>query len=504
MGKQTMKVDNQKLPLLFSRLTWPSGMVRERACTAIADLLVDSQWAEIVHRHLICWIKEQMLESLVGIGLLIYLRARLLDSNLRISAVEELLSALHRPSVLSWMLINELAPSRVHSPNWTALNSGSAPGDFEPAPFFIRYSRNFLPSKYTDLAERIEETRDIPFIRQWAFEWHKILERIGKKPSLGPMDFTGMENSDHYVVIDFELSEVYRSAYLRALAWAIMLGVLSETDAQFLAIIACPIDLGLWRLKPTSRPAWWPTPHEPEGKIDTVPAQIGRQIELLWDKQRAERDDWIIGGASGRVHEGATIYDLEIFGFFQICLGALAPNPEELADWYRRRKNLQYVPWSLHFRGGVDPVSPQTMSRNFGDWSVLPAVSLFMPYTTPRWQYWRIYRGVWLPSPFLCSKRLTFQCSDEALIIRDGEEIIGKWNDWTDGLREKVSADLNPSTGQYLLLQREKVEAFASETKSVFCWICRLAGHHREYDYQPYKHFADHRLYGTTSIVIRH
>ncbi len=499
-----MKKIDQELSFLFSRLTWPSGMVRERTCIAIADLLIDSRWSEIVQKQLIRWITTQRLESIAAIGLLILLRAKIQNSNFVPPSVEELSSVVHRPSVLSWVLMNELAPLNAPSSSWASLNSGSVPGDFKPEPFFTKYACNFLPSIYTDTAKDIEANKHVPFVKQWSFEWHKILEDIGKKPSTSPLDFLGRKDSEHYVALDFELSEVYRSAYLRTLAWAVMVGALSENDAKFWAIRTCPIDLGLWRLSPTSQPpTWWPKADEPEGKIDTVPAQIWKQVEVLWEKQRVEKNDWILAEAIGRVHEGNnTIYDLEIFGLFQVCQGPSSANLEYLTDWYRWENNVSYTPCSLRFEGVIKTAPPNSLARNFDDWSIVPVTCRVSPCTTLRWQFWRMHRDIWFPAPFLGFNSLAFKCLDDTLIIQDGDDIVGKWNDWTFALKEKMTANLSPSSGQHLLVQRKRIERFTEETNSVFCWICRLTGYHREYDHQPYKHFTDYRQHGTTSIVI--
>ena len=488
---------NEGLTFLFSRLTWPSGMVRERACVVIADLLINSQWTEIVQKHLIRWMKAQTLESIVAIGLLVFLRAKIQDSGFVIPPAEELSSACHRSSVLSWMLMNELMPNNVPSLNWATLNSGSAPENFQTDPFFTKYSRTFLPPIYTDSAKQIEARSRVPFVRQWAFEWHRILQNIGKQPSTDPLYFWGNEHSDHYVAIDFELSEVYRSAFLRALAWAVMVGALSVTDAEYFALKTCPIDLGLWRLKSTSQPIWWPKADEREGRPNTIPAEIWKQVEALWNRQQAKGDKWIVAEASGRVFETTTIYDLEIFGIFQACQGPSAPNLDELINWYKWRNYAQHDACSLCFEGIVERTSPDTLAQNFGDWSVLPVACRILPYTIPRWQFWRIYRGIWLPAPFLSCNPLTFRCSDDALIADDGEKIIGKWTDWTKGLREKITANLSPATGQHLLVQRENIETFAEESNLVFCWVCRLTGYHRKYDYEPYEQFVEYRQFGS-------
>lgn len=496
-----MSATDQELSFLFSRLTWPSGMVRERACVAIANLLIDSSWSETVRRHLMRWMEARRLESVSAIGLLVLLRAKIQDSGFVIQPIEEFSSILHRPSVLSWILMNELVPRHIPSPNWSTFNSDSAPKDFKPETFFTKYSRNFLPPIYTDLAEKIQARGSIPFVTQWAFEWRKILERIGRRPSKDSLAFSGRENSEHYAAIDFELSEVYRSAYLRTLAWGIMVGALSENDAGLLAIKTCPIDLGLWRLRPISKPAFWPKAYEPEGRIDAVPTQIWKRVEALWEKECAREDDWTIAEANGRVHEGSTIYDLEIYGLFQICQGPSIPNFEGLTDWYRWRNDVKYAPCNLLLEGVAEPTSPDTLAQSFADWDVVPVACRVSPCGTPRWQFWRVYRDIWLPEPFLSSNQLRFQCLDDTLIFRNGDDIVGKWNDWTFNLKEKMTANLPPSTGQYLLIQRERIETFAAKTDSVFCWICRLIGYHRKHDYEPFEHFADYRQYGASSIA---
>jgi len=494
MGEKRVTQIDEDFSFLFSRLTWPSVLVRERACSAIADLLAESKLTKAVQEHLIDWMRAQTLESKMAIGLLVFLRAKMQYDRFEIPSVEELLSANPRPSILSLMLMNELAPNDVPNLVWSSLNSGEIPSNYEIDPLFIKRSQAFLPRIYMYLAEDIEAKTLFPFIKHWAYESHNILERIGKKPSEDPLFFWGDERSDHYVTIDLELSEVYRSAFLRALSRAIMVGVISMTDAKFFASKTCPIDLGLWRLKPNLRPIWWPKMNKPEA--DNIPNQIWKQVEALWEEQKIKKDKWIVAEAEGRVYETTTVYDLEVCGLFQTCRGPLTPSLDDIVDWYKGVDKVQHDAFSIIFEGAVQRVAPDFLTETFRDWSVLPAACRSFPYTIPSWQFWRMYRGIWLPAPFLGYNPLSFRCSDTALIIDDGKEIIGKWMDWTDGLREKQTANLSLATGQYLILRRQIVEAFVQEHNLTFCWVCRLIHYHRENNYELYKKFVDYRQFG--------
>jgi len=482
------------LTFLLSRLTWPSGMVRERACVAIAELLINSELTKGVQGGLIRWIKAQKLESIAALGFLVFLRATIQDARFVVLRDDELSSACQRPSILSWMLMDRLIPGNIASQNWEGLNSGSAPVDFRIDPFFTKYSQVFLPPLYTSLAQEIQRESHLPFVRQWAFEWHKILEDIVKKPSTDPLHFAGREYSDHYVAIDFELSEVYRSAFLRALAWAIMVGCLSAEKAEYFALTTCPVDLGLWGLKSISRPPWWPRADECEGSPNTIGAEIWKQVEALW-KEQTSGNDWIIAEISGRVFEKTTIYDLEIFSIFRSDKELLATDLEELTEWYKWKNYVQHNAYGLCFEGVVRRTPPDASVKTFSECRVLPATCRILPVTIPRWQFWRMYRGIWIPAPFLSYSPLAFRCLDEALIVDDGKKIVGKWTDWTDGLEQKITANLSPATGQHLLVRRQNIETFTEKTSSMFCWICRLTGYHRTHDYSPYEQFVQYRQF---------
>jgi hypothetical protein len=510
---------HSSLVMLFTQLAWPSGLVRERACTAIANLLDNSQCSDIVLTYLLRWIAQQKLESMVTIGLLVLLRAQMLSSRFSLPPIEQINEAIKKPSLLSWQLLSVLYPNANLPIDDVLIHSETPPGDFTPDSFFEKYATNFLPPIYYEFwITEIEQRTRLPVRLQCAYEWQCIIDETGTELSRNPLDFwqNRQEGKEHHVSVDTKMSEVYRSAYLRALAWTVTQKRMTQRDASFLAAQACPIDLELWQLNPTARPEWWPyVPAKTDTEeIDTTIAELWKRIEQLWEQQWEEsqkrfNEDWILAEASGIVHRSSEIYDLEIYGLFQKCHGPVLPSNEEIVYWYQgmsdqdRNVIATSCPSHLHFSGILEKQSLDERVQVFDDWSVAPAAGIVrINGTTPRWQFWRMYRNIWLPSPFLSDSEITFGHESEGLVAKSNNKIIGKWNDWTDALGEKMFDNIPPATGQQLFLSRKVVEQFTVETTSHFCWICRLTYYYRENTYSSYKEFTDYRVFGATSIVV--
>jgi len=430
--------------------------------------------------------KPQTLESVVSIGLLIFLCAKMQDDKFVVPSMELILSCISKPSILSHILIDELFSREASPMNLAIMNSGSCPEDFQPDPFFTEYYTNFLPPIYADIAERIENEKGISFIRQWAFEWHKILENEGREPSASSLSYLYEQRySDHTVVVDVELSEIYRSAYLRALAWTNMIEALSENEAIYLALETCPIDFGLWYLMPTSTPDWWPKVGKTED-TNGIASKIWEQVDILWDKQQTKNDIWVIVEASGIVYEGDIICDLRINGIFQKASKLLNHSFKDI-DIGKFNNEIIYDPFGsgLIFEGIIAPDTNYINNSSSGR-EELHVAYLARPQPFPRWQFWRMFRGIWLPSPELSPQILTFKCSNDGVIVSDGYDIIAKWSDWRERIKEKATANLPPATGQCLLIRRKNIEDFSRNCGLLFCWVCSLTSYQRKNNFQDY------------------
>lgn len=491
-----------ELSVLFARLSHFSGMVRERTCVEIAQLLNDDEWRGPVQWHLQQWMESQTLESVAIFALLIWIRARIENTDTTLPDVEQMLAKYPRPSLLSLLLLRELYGQSVQAPDWCVLFSGDAPSDFEADDFFQKYARNFLPPVYKDTADNITRRTGEPFTKQWAWEWHRLLDATATEPDARVMDCRGRPDSEHYITVDFRLSEIYRSAYLRALAWAICSEVLPENHALILAARCCPVDLALWQVRARARPAWWPRIPSMTGTVDTTAARAMQELETLWEHQASGDNDWIPVQASGRVGGGTSPLELEIYGLFQRCMGPLIPTAAEVAEWYRATDYQQVdVDSFLRLGGTLQPVPPSGFEQRFEDWLVVPASVRVDTLTVPRWQWWRAYRDIWAPASFLGRDPLILRVTDTDITIEDSRGIIGRWIDWADNFQEKEVANLPPATGQCLLVRRDVISDFSSASRSSFCWIWRFTVYHRQHDYQPFETLSMEGEFGATSVI---
>lgn len=475
----------ENIKLLISRIKWPSGMVRERACSAIADLLTDSKWNKVVKESLLDWLNEQELESIIVNGLIPFLYAKTKCKDFK-TPIKELTDTCKKQSILFWMILDELTAESLQAPNWTLLNSGTVPTSFKVNPFFRDYVRNFIPPTYMDTALKIEKLSGIPFVTQWAFEWQNIVEKTSKIPSTDPLTFWGLQYSEHFGAIDFEMSEIFRSAFLRTLAWCIMNDSLLIHEARFLALKTCPVDFGLAQLQPNSRPTWWPNGTEEPG--------IWLEVESLWN-QRKKENNWILGEATGRIKEEKSICDLEIFGFLIVEDSTQPIESEKLSYWCQYQNVVDHGEPSLFLEGIIRKTSMLNHKEDFSGNKIVSLSTQIWPHTTPRWQFWRMYRGIWIPTPFIARNDLTFSCSEKGLHVNDEEDFLGVWKDWTGGLKEKLTANLSPATGQYLKVNRKRIEEIVDNTNSTYCWLCCLKTFHRKSDFEEFTKSTSYKIY---------
>ena len=184
--------------------------------------------------------------------------------------------------------MNELWPT-TSLPDFSLCHSGDAPADFRPEEFFDEYSGAFLPPIYRDyFVKQINREFSVDLKRQWAFEWHQLVERTSKTPSESPLRYwLGTRLTDpRHACIDTEMSEIYRSALLRALAWCVDNDLVPLSAALEQAAMMCPVDIELFKLPPSFKPNWWPCAQLAKTQIDTSVVGIWGQVESLWESHQ--------------------------------------------------------------------------------------------------------------------------------------------------------------------------------------------------------------------------
>ena len=499
--------------MLFNRLLWPSAMVRDGACSAIVKLLTDSDIGEEILAKYMQWISELELESSAANALLPIILANESNRDFDLPNQDAVKNSIAYPSLLSAVLMNELWPT-TSAPDFSKLHSGDAPIGFKRCEFFDKHVEAFLPPIYNSLfVNQIKQYFSFNLSGQWAFEWEKVVERTGIKPSDQPLrHWLGVRSTEpRHSCVDMKMSEIYRSAFLRALAWAVDSGRMPSNAAFQQTAVICPVDIDLFKISPKPKPSWWPIASSSESKIDTSATGIWEQVEKLWELQKgsdgfvhniANNEDHILAAASGLAGDEETVYDIEIRGAFQKCGGSRIPDAESVFEFLLQNPENASIraTSSVRFSGSYKQNQLSDVVLPIEDWSFVPATSTM--FIQPRWQFWRMRRDVRIPSPVYSLSDLDIGGDETGVVVTDANgQVIARWTDWTHGLREKRVAELPTNTGEMLTMSRSVVQQFAEETSSNFCWVVRLNGFARKDTLREYQNFAEFRIFGASAII---
>jgi hypothetical protein len=154
----------------------------------------------------------------------------------------------------------------------------------------------------------------------------------------------------------------------------------------------------------------------------------------------------------------------------------------------------------LHFDGTFKESAADAEFERIQDWRIARAACFANANT--RWQFWRMWSPIHLICPHVLGSESSFSCLGDGIVFQNaGGDHVGRWNDWTDGLREEVIDDVPPRSGQVLRATRSAIESFAAATGTTFCWICRLTAFSQSATYEAHKAVHLSQVFGATRIV---
>ena len=490
------------LEILFSRITFYSGMVRERACDEIAKLLNYPNYYEKVFNRLLLWTENQTLESLNILSVIILIRAKDLNPSIVLPDFRVYKNLFHYNSLITWLLFGELYANRLDDKAFNYNFSEAVPIDFLPDNYFMKYIRSFIPPIYYDNAVKLEKEKGLPFIKSWGWEWSKLLERDEIIQDKSIIDYWGRNNEYHYVAFDPKMSEYYRSSYLRTINRFLNGKRISFAEALILSLKVIPIDFELWKIKSNEIPKWIPQLYT-KGKeaIDTSCSIIFQQIQHTWSEH--DKNDFIISECSCLIGESEIYNEFEIYGFFQKTYGAKEPELEKLSTELRWGNTLGKGGKNLlRFGGELKPNLFDSNIIEMKDWDIVSCALRAKPFNLPRWQWWRMYRDVWFPSLYFLNGETLIEINDSKISFIDDRNEIGYWFDWSVNLREQNLANLPPSTGQALMIKKDLIKKIEDERGFNFCWLCKLTNFSRKYSHEEFKEYPVFKTFGVSKIII--
>lgn len=174
----------------------------------------------------------------------------------------------------------------------------NCPSGYTPPLFFFRYLRAFLPPCFADSAERIGKQSNVDFTQLWGWESARLMAYEGVPEVVGDVGNYASGSYHNYLNgATSRIAEVYRSAFLRTVAWFRLSGLIDQNDYIEYSLKMCPIDPSIWEIESESVPAWWPKVSSSSPEIETLPEWD--QCEGLVRK--------VLGGGQLVAAEGAVI-----------------------------------------------------------------------------------------------------------------------------------------------------------------------------------------------------
>ncbi len=242
------------LSFLFERLKWPVPMSRWRTAKEIRNLLNDAGTRSSTEDALLDYLDQCNTESEVCEILTIVFLTSPAGRPLR----TVLASRLHCPSILADIILERTYGHGNGIGRWRQAHSGQAPADFEGGSYFEEHKTAHVPTILMNNLTHLESVSGYPFLQHWAYEWKTLRDKLGTHYTRYPYYFGDVSETRAGIIGQYwqRMSEVYRSAYLRTLAYAVSEWSLPQRIAESYVLDTVHGIAGLFDLEPGARPAW--------------------------------------------------------------------------------------------------------------------------------------------------------------------------------------------------------------------------------------------------------
>ncbi|MEZ5573121.1 MAG: hypothetical protein R3E64_13995 [Halioglobus sp.] len=456
------------------------------------------------------WLTTRIFESQSVTAIVLFYRCRLFGNQVFDDGdLERLIDTVPAPSALSWKLINEMSGAIENpEPDYASLYSGNVARDYKTPDYFTDYKRSLLPPIHDIHAETLEGRGVRGFRRQWAYEVECLYEREGIDARYPYAHyFIDRASPTRVSIFDLPQSEVFRSAYLRALAWAFNNGYIDKPQMIFHALSFCPVEFCSWQAGTTKKPGFWPVLPANEDDIDRTPEHV---FQLIYDSLSSEVDGTILGFASAPVSvcfdkqaNVESFYDLTIHALFQKNIERNGEiEPEEVADQLRRLRSAHNKSLSTTLAGPLTQV-------DINDHAITSAGSVFVPVVLSlradpiaRWQSKQMYRGIRIAAPYIAEQQPLLLAQESRLHVKCEDTILSETVYWDFDQLDFWPADLPPGLGVCTTVSKDRIEKFCEEHNVSLCWLVQLNFYMKNAENDTYLEESFYKFYGLSQIIL--
>lgn len=454
------------LRMLVERLNWPVRLVRWQTARQFGALLSSGDCSELAADIYLDWLSRGQFESETASGLTVLFYAP--ESGL--PSFDTIARSISRPSILADTMLQSVYGRGQVGEGLEHGHSAQVPQSFEPPVCFSDHKSRYAPPMFGSNFERLEMSTGFPFMRQWAFEWHELME-LTNAPLYGSLHYffkSARFPSDLTGQLMHRQCEVYQSAYLRTLACAANCEAIDSETAGVFALHALPLNRGLEQLNVTERPDWL---HDIPEECFRADGEMEGLIRNLVKPGLGEKDM--------RPVAIRTPISVEISEFSDLSVLAVLASKDFVPD-----SSCEHLPltddliWRLPDGISIDGILPKKDIEAFTSQGVTgacaPLCLNLWPYPAGLWLADYFLKGVLLPAPYVFHAATEVACRNDRIEIVTGDEIIAFWKFWHDCWTPLYTRGGSTRCGMLTELREDKIRKAEDRYGLSLAWLVEL------------------------------
>ncbi|WP_292529702.1 hypothetical protein, partial [Mesorhizobium sp.] len=459
------------------RLKWPVPMVRWRAAREIRYLLQSDATHAGMTTALLDFLERCATESEVCSALSLLF---LTESKARPSRAE-IVKRIKCPSILADILLEKTFGPGMGLGGWETAHSGEVPEEFEPDDYFVKHKAAHVPPTFYNELLKLERSTWLPFVRQWAWEWQHLREKLGTGFTLYPHYFDEYGELHAGVMGQYQQrqSEVFRSAHIRTFALAVATWNMPLTVAGDYLLDHIPAIGGFFDLDPGESPQC----------LFNLPTKCLAEGSDL----QAVLADWVRANRSSESPcvSIASPFPMELEKYGEVYVGAYFVSPGfEMSEDHGLYEPMDFtlVKDTLSIHGVVQNTEAGQMKRKGkAGWSV-PVCSSFLPIPHGFWTSDYFALGFPIVAPYCLPAHSAIRVREGFLELVAENETVARTRIWNDVWRPTYARGGNTRCGAAAELEKHLFDELTNRAPegSKLAWFIRTRIWKRPTEYGEY------------------
>lgn len=463
------------LSFLFQRLKWPVPMSRWRTAKEIRSLLNDPSTRSSTTDALLNYLDQCRTESEVcEILTVVYL-----TSPAGRPTRTALVSQTHCTSILADMILERTYGQGQGIGGWRQAHSDRAPMDFEAGSYFEEHKTAHVPPILMNNLRRLERTSGYPLRQHWAYEWKILRGKLGTHYTRYPYYFENVSDARSGIMGQYwqRMRDVYISAYLRTLAYAVSKLGMPQRIAEVYCLDIVHGIAGLFDVEPSVRPGWLSDCPE---RFCAPGADFTSLVRELVQAARAE---------------GMSLVSLDtpvassVQKFANLTLSAHLISPDyELPDGAVLYEKTLLLPVtnSFELKCPLAGITSEEASTDGKTGNEVAFCSTLFPIPFGTWQSDYFSMGLRIPAPYT-TPNAEIRCTRESIncIAPDGK-LVSKTRIWNDNWTPQYPKGGSTRCGTATMVDQEMLANAMERLGRKLAFFVRLRIWGRDGDYGDY------------------